>query len=276
MARNKANIAPSGSVGIFDSGMGGLTVAHAVTQLLPAEDIVYFGDTAHTPWGDKSVSAIQSYSIKICEVLLQHKCKVIVMACHTASAAAYEVVKEYVGERATVINVIDPVIAHIEQHCVGQKMALIGTKQTIRSNTYKKRVDELGKSIELRSLATPLLVPLIEEGFLNKPVTEAIVCEYLSNPNLQDIDSIILGCTHYPLIKAHILNYHKHKVSVIDAAELVSQALKSFLEKQQLLKITKNPAKRLFYISDYNEFFANTAKLFFSEDVHLEAYPLWD
>ena len=256
-------------IGIFDSGIGGLTVTKRITELLPNESIIYFGDTAHTPWGDKSVSTIQSYSIQICDFLLNHHCKLIVMACHTATSAAYEIIKNHVGNKAMVINVIDPVVQHIGQYHFNKKIGLIGTKQTVRSGTYNKRIATLNQNIELSTLATPLLVPLIEEGFAENTVSEMMVSEYLSHPNLLGIEAIILGCTHYPVIKNYIQNFYQNKVDIIDASELTALTLKKELEINNLL----NPGTKLdrtFYVSDHSEFFSAIAKIFFTADVNLE------
>jgi glutamate racemase len=262
-------------IGIFDSGMGGLTVARTITELLPNENIVYFGDTVHAPWGDKSASAIQSYSMKICDVLLQHHCKLIVIACHTASTTAYEMVRDYVGNKAHVINVIDPVISHIQENHSDTKVGLIGTKQTVRSNIYKRRVDLLERNIEFSSLATPLLVPLIEEGFLERDISEIIVKEYLSNPILENIRALILGCTHYPLLKQYIQSFYKNDVDIIDASDMTAKILKEYLALNKLLNLGAR-SKRTFYVSDYSEFFAKTAKVFFPGEIELETYPLWE
>ncbi len=263
-------------IGIFDSGMGGLTVAKTITALMPQENMVYFGDTAHTPWGDKSASAIQAYSIKICDVLLQHHCKVIVIACHTASTAAYELVREYVGTKAHVINVIDPVVNYIRKNHTHKKIGLIGTKQTIRSNLYKKHMDRLDQDIELASLATPLLVPLIEEGFAEREVSEIIIREYLSHPILNNIQALILGCTHYPLLKQYIQNFYESFVDIIDASDMTARVLAEKLQLHNLVNPSTTPAKRIFYVSDYSEFFANTAKVFFPGEIELQPYPLWE
>lgn len=263
-------------IGIFDSGMGGLTVAKTITDLLPTEDIVYFGDTAHTPWGDKSTSAIQAYSIKICDVLLQHHCKVIVMACHTASTAAYELVRDYVGTRAHVINVIDPVIQYIQEHHANKKIGLIGTKQTVRSNLYTKRIDMLACNLELISLATPLLVPLIEEGFMDNEVAEIILRKYLSHPTLDNIGALILGCTHYPLLTHYIQRFYQNNIDIIDASIMTATVLKQYLTQHHLLNVDLTQNKRIFYVSDYNEFFENTAKVFFPGNIELQPYPLWE
>ena len=130
-------------IGIFDSGIGGLTVAHAVTQLLPQENIVYFGDTAHLPYGDKSASAIQAYAVKIAHMLLQQQCKLILIACHSASAAAYELMKEYVASKAVVVNVIDPLIASLRKNYAHKQVGLIGTKQTVNSVCVKYSASKL-------------------------------------------------------------------------------------------------------------------------------------
>src|SRR5574339_285103 len=139
-------------IGIFDSGIGGLTVASEIRKLLPNETIVYFGDTAHLPYGDKSEAAIQAYSIKIADVLLKKGCKAIVIACNSASSAAYELLKEYVRKEAIIINVIDPMVRWVAQHHAGQNVGLIDTKRTISSGFYLKKIEEAKKNIKLKPL----------------------------------------------------------------------------------------------------------------------------
>lgn len=262
-------------LGIFDSGIGGLTVAHAIAKLLPNESLVYFGDTAHYPWGDKSTAAIQAYSIKICDMLLKQNCKVILIACNTASAAAYDLVKEYVGNKALVMNVIDPMVNYLREHYAQKNIGLIGTKQTINSNIYKKKLDELNTGIALNSLATPLLVPLIEEGYATHHITAEVIKEYLAHSLLQNIDALILGCTHYPLIKQHMQTYYQNKTTIIDSAEMTAVALKKLLEQHHLLN-THSVSQKKIYVSDYTDAFVSAAKLFFPENIQLEQYPLWD
>lgn len=262
-------------IGIFDSGIGGLTVAHAVTTLLPNENLVYFGDTAHLPYGDKSSAAIQAYSIKICNVLLQQNCKVILIACNSASAAAYELVKEYVGSKAKVLNVIDPCVSYSADHFADQNIGLIGTKQTVNSNIYRKKIDELGKNIHLKSLATPLLAPMIEEGFFNNNISESIINEYLQNEELANIDALILGCTHYPLIKMQIEKYYQGNVTVLDTSQIVAEYLKKYLQEKELTNSEHSSTKQ-FYISDYTQSFETSTKIFFGEQIKLEHYPLWE
>lgn len=262
-------------IGIFDSGIGGLTVAYAVRQALPNEQIVYFGDTAHLPYGDKSTAAIQAYSVKICDVLLKQNCKVILIACNSASAAAYELVKAYVGSKALVVNVIDPVIEHLAENHNSTRVGLIGTRRTISSNIYKKRVDEKNLDIDLESLATPLLAPMIEDGFFNNNISRALINEYLSSEKLKGIKSLILGCTHYPLIKREIEDFYDGKVNVIDSSEIVARALKKVLETKSLLN-TESKSIDKFFISDFTKSFVESTRIFYRQEVQLEFYPIWE
>ena len=263
------------AIGIFDSGIGGLTVARAIKQVCPNEKIIYFGDTAHLPYGDKSQAAIQAYSVKICDLLLKRGCKMIVIACNSASAAAYELVKEYVGSKAKVVNVIDPVVKYLEEKYQGKKIGLIGTKQTITSNSYQKKVDQLNKEIELSSLATPLLCPMIEEGFFRNEISHQVIHQYLSNDVLSNIESLILGCTHYPLIKDEIQEYYESGVEVIDSSLIVANFIKSELIELELLNEEKMNGIEC-YVSDYTKSFEASTELFFSEKIQLEHYPLWE
>lgn len=265
----------SAPIGIFDSGIGGMTVASAVTRLLPNENTIYFGDTAHLPYGDKSTAAIQAYSIKICNMLLQQNCKLILIACNSASAASFELVREYVGSKAKVMNVIDPVVDYIKEHYEGKTVGLIGTKQTVLSNVYKKKVDALGKNINLKSLATPLLAPMIEEGFFDNNISESIIDSYLSDPTLNGIESLILGCTHYPLIKNQISKYYGKDVEILDTSEIVAHSLRAWLEQHYLVN-EKGTGKRQFYVSDYTLSFEQSTNIFFGQQIQLEHYPLWE
>lgn len=266
------NAAP---IGIFDSGIGGLTLAHAITELIPQEPIIYFGDTAHLPYGDKSATAIQAYSVKICNLLLEKNCKLILIACNSASAAAYDLVKAYVGTKAIVVNVIDPVIEYLDRDWAGKTLGLIGTKQTVNSGIYARKATELGKNIHVQSLATPLLAPMIEEGFFNNRISEQIIQEYLANPTLTGIEGLILGCTHYPLIKKQIEEYYQGSISVIDTSIIVAESIKQILKEKDLLSVGEM-GRRQFYVSDYTESFEQSTKQFFGEAIKLTQYPIWD
>ena len=151
------------AIGIFDSGIGGLTVAHAIKHILPNERLIYFGDTAHLPYGDKSPAAVQAYSIKITDLLIKRGCKVIVIACNTASSVANELLKEYTASRAKVINVVDPMVVKVAESTSSDKIGVIGTKGTIASGIYKHKLMELKPNLRVEEVPTPLLVPMIEE-----------------------------------------------------------------------------------------------------------------
>jgi len=262
-------------IGIFDSGIGGLTVAHAIKTLLPGEDLIYFGDTAHLPYGDKSEAAIQVYSIKIADILLKKGCKVIVIACNSASSASYELLKEYVRTDTHVINVIDPMVDLVTREFKGSNIGLIGTKRTVQSGVYARKIQEANKLIHLHSLATPLLAPMIEEGFFNNQISHEIIAQYLSDPLLQNIEGLILACTHYPLIKKAINKFYGGQMAILDSSEVVAQALQSYLIKEGLLN-SPHVAEHRFLVSDYTESFESSARMFFYESVKLEKHSLWN
>ena len=257
-------------IGILDSGIGGLTIAAALKQALPGEDLIYYGDTAHFPYGEKSLSALQQYTCDISDFLLQRECKLIVVACYTASATAYSALQQHVGDNALLANVIDPTITYIAKHYADQSIGLIGTRQTIHSQCYPQRLAKLNKNIRLHSKATPLLAPLVEEGFANEAFVDDLLHAYLDDPSMQNIQALILGCTHYPLLKSRINHYYQDKVNVIDAASIVSDNIVQQLQSQQLCN-PQPQSEEHFYLSDYSENSVNAAKVFFGEDVGFDA-----
>jgi len=260
-------------VGIFDSGAGGLTVAAAVRNLLPEEQIIYFGDTAHLPYGDKSVETVRRYSLKIADFLLSKNCKVILIACNTASAAAYEAIVEHVKGKVSVINVIDPATELVAQNPKAKHIGVIGTKGTIGSGMYPKKINELAPEKQVVSLATPLLVPMIEEGFIFDDISNAVVKKYLESAELKGIDSLILGCTHYPIIKNQIRKYYDFETLIIDSSQVVAQKLKAVLSQESLLS-SKKIGEHQFYVSDYSSYFKKLAEMFFEEDIDLQKVTL--
>ena len=257
------------AIGIFDSGAGGLTVASAVKNILSEEDIIYFGDTAHLPYGDKSPETIKKYSLDITNFLLKKNCKVILIACNTASAAAYEAVKEHVGTKAIVLNVIDPAAEYVAKMQDISKIGVIGTKATVQSKSYSNKIRALNSQKEVVSLATPLLVPMIEEAFIYDDISNAIIRKYLSDPLFADIDSLILGCTHYPIIKNQIRKFFEFETTVIDSSIVVAQKLKEILETNNLLNNQKTPTHK-FYVSDYTDSFKKLGEMFFDTRIELQ------
>jgi glutamate racemase len=271
----KKQSSPAGCpIGIFDSGIGGLTVANAIQQELPHESLVYFGDTAHLPYGDKSPDSIKYYSIRIAQFLLQQQCKVIVIACNTASALAYETVKDFVGGKVPVINVIDPVVDHVVKAKNISKVGVIGTKGTIKSDIYAKKIHARKKQLDVASLATPLLAPMIEEGFFNNKISRTVIGSYLDSRKLAKIDALILACTHYPLIKSEVSDYYGNGVEIIDSARVVALHVKDVLKKSKLLAVRKKPEHH-FYVSDYTRSFEESTRYFFKNKIHLDKKDIW-
>ena len=255
-------------IGIFDSGIGGLTVAHAVKNLLPQETIVYFGDTAHLPYGDKDTATIQAHTIRICDFLLQRRCKVILIACNSAVAAAYNLVCAHVGNRAAVLNVIDPMIDHIGNQFQDQPIGLIGTQQTVQSGIYEKKIQALRLGIKLSALATPLLVPM-SEAIFSQNISQETLYNYLRRPILQNIKALILGCTHYSVIKTQIQAFYQYPLAVIDATTTTAHYLQHFLAHHQLLS-PRRQAEDHFIVSALTEDFKKAIYIFFGQQVHLE------
>jgi glutamate racemase len=260
-------------IGIFDSGIGGLTIAHALKRKLPNENIIYFGDTEHLPYGEKSKTAIQNFSKKITQFLLEKKCKTIIIACNSASSVAYECVKKIAGN-TPVFNVIQPVVDKVVKQCSEYNIGVIGTKATIQSNIYEIEIKALCSSAKVSSLATPLLAPMIEEGFINEDISHTIIANYLSNKQLAHIDHLILACTHYPLIHQEIKDYYKGTVNVIDSAKIVVEHIAKQLKNDNLLN-DSNQTEHHFYVSNYTESFEKSAQFFFQENLKLKEVKLW-
>lgn len=264
------------SIGIFDSGVGGLTVAHAIHQALPYENLLYYGDTIHMPYGDKSPATIQSYCDGITRFLVKSECKAIVIACNTASSFGYDVVKEIAGAGIPVINVIDPVVKYVAAHYPGKKVGVIGTRGTIGSNVYQRKINQLESSVIVQSLATPLLAPMVEEGFTANRIAEATVEHYLTNPTLNGIDALILACTHYPMIKDEIRKVGKDQFEVIDSAEIVAAYTRDVIDGSGIGNGNKEKGKHHFFVSDLTPSFQYTASLFFRESIQLSHYNIWN
>jgi len=220
-------------IGVFDSGLGGLTVVKALQTLLPNESIVYFGDTARVPYGNKSKELIQEYSNEITQFLIKHNAKMIVVACNTASALSLNKLK--VHTPIPVIGVIEPGANEAVKATNNNKIGIIGTVATISSKAYEKTLVRLNNEIQTISQACPLLVPLAEEGWLKGDVVNSIVKHYVSPLNNKEVDTLILGCTHYPLLKDIISKHVSNGTVLIDSASAVAKAVQlKLLEINQL------------------------------------------
>jgi glutamate racemase len=262
-------------IGIFDSGIGGLTVAAAIHRLMPNESLIYFGDTAHFPYGDKSPSRIEAYGLGIADYLLSQGCKMIVIACNTASAHAFKAVTKHVGNKAIVVNVIDPASQVVANRYPNGRVGVIATRGTIQSGIYPRKIKKISPNTEVTSLATPLLAPMIEEGFFNNRISRTVIHSYLEKKSLQNIQAIILGCTHYPLIHKEIEDYYQGKVDVVDSAEMVAISVKDALNNKHLLSTNNENGELRFLVSDFTESFETSAAYFFPEKVQLEECDIW-
>lgn len=255
-------------IGIFDSGVGGLTVANAIYRALPNENIIYYGDTVHLPYGDKSPAAIQGYSKEIVDFLLTQHCKVIVIACNSASSHAYQTLKKHIGDKAILVNVIDPVVDYVAKQNFKQ-VGIIGTRATILSNIYNDKIKAKAPKHKTVGKATPLLASFVEEGFFRKrALTEMLLEEYLADEDLQNIDALILACTHYPLLKDDIDAYYRQKVTLIDSTAIVANYVEQILKDNSLLNEAGNLLD--FYVSDYTASFEKMVNIFFGSPVNLE------
>lgn len=261
-------------IGIFDSGIGGLTIANAIRKKLPNESLIYFGDTAHMPYGDKSPELIRHYSARIAHYLMSFNCKMIVIACNTASSHAFSTVEAVVGPDIPIINVIDPVVAYVSEHHAKDKVGVIGTKGTIDSRVYPRRIQKADKSIKVASLATPLLAPMIEEGFVNNMISKTVIYSYLNKPALRGIDALILGCTHYPLIRKEVASFYKTPVEILDSTVLVADEVFRVLDQRNLFN--DQASSHRFMVSDYTDAFEKSTRLFFKEKLELTESRIWD
>lgn len=253
-------------IGIFDSGVGGLTVASAIKQLLPQESFIYYGDTRHAPYGDKSQSTILEYSRRITSFLLEQDCKAVVIACNTASAMAFEDLQRLFPE-TLILNVVDPVVESLHSQDL-RKVGVIATRATVHSQVYASRLLAINPSLKVVSKATPLLAPLVEEGFANTDISRGVLKKYLNDPVFEAIDALILGCTHYPLLQNDIKRFFKKKIEIIDSPGLVANGLRSMLELNALLN-EEGAAKYHFYFSEKTPSFDQISTMFFGEALSL-------
>ncbi|MDR1684782.1 MAG: glutamate racemase [Elusimicrobiota bacterium] len=244
------------AIGIFDSGLGGLTILRSVRSLLPKENIIYFGDTARVPYGSKSKETVTSYSLQIAEFLQSRKVKLILIACNTASALALEAVRA--ASSAPVLGVIAPGAKCAAAASKNKKVAVLATEATVKSKAYPKHLARADKKIKTAQYACPLFVPIIEEGLLDDKLTALVIERYLKPVKKLKADTIILGCTHYPVIKDAIAKTLGGKVQLVDSAEEIAKEAKELLAKNNLLKKT-GPGKTQMFVSDDPKRFAAMA-----------------
>ncbi len=234
-------------IGIFDSGVGGLTVVKRIFEYLPEYQIIYFGDTARLPYGTKGAAFVQRYSAKITGWLLKNEAKLIVIACHTSSAWASKALKKEYKD-VPVFEMISPTLRQVLLTTNNKRIGVIGTPGTIKSNSWENRLLELDPGLKIYSKACPLFVPLVEEAWINKNITKEIVKVYLKD--FKGIDTLILACTHYPMLKKAIKEVIGN-VKIIDPAESLAKELKIFFnDHSQIASKVKKGNKHKFFFSD--------------------------
>lgn len=261
-------------IGIFDSGIGGLTVAKALEKRLPNEQLIYVGDTQHMPYGDKSAENIRLYCTRIVDFLLEKNVKMIVIACNTASAVASSFLRATYWQQVEIMGVIRPAITSIIEKKY-KKVGIIGTTGTIQSQIFPTLFAEYGSNIELFQLATPLLAPMIEQGLYKTEVSMSIIKEYMSNPGFKDMEAILLACTHYPLIKHEIFDFFKGEKYILDNADPMAQRVEHFLQEKNWLCSTKMKDSE-FYVTDYTQAFEETSTIFYGTKIKIGQIQLHD
>ena len=253
-------------IGIFDSGIGGLTVVKAIQAALPTERIIYFGDTARVPYGPKSQVTIRKYAADDIAILMRYQPKIIIVACNTVSALALDVVKKACGT-IPVIGVLKAgaklAVLATKNRCIG----VIGTQATVSSNAYACAINSLNPEIEVISQACPLFVPLAEEGLIDHPATKLIASEYLTTIRKQGIDTLVLGCTHYPILRRVIEETIGDGIRIIDSAEAVALRTKELLTESGELNPSQSTCAPHLLVSDLPQKFSLLYQLFMGSEL---------
>lgn len=234
------------AIGVFDSGVGGLTVCHELIRCLPHERLIYLGDTARVPYGTKSAATVTQYALEAAEFLCRRGIKLLVVACNTASAVALPALRERF--RLPVVGVLEPGARAALAHG-GRRIGVVGTEGTVNSGSYEKALRAIDPAVEVFSAACPLFVPLAEEGWSAHPVTRQVVAEYLAPLLRKRIDTLVLGCTHYPLLKDALAEVAGPAVSLVDSAEATAQEVACLLEEEGLSALPGEGGQS-FYVTD--------------------------
>lgn len=261
---SKSKIGNDSPIGVFDSGIGGLTVLHQIIEVLPKENTVYLGDTARAPYGTKSVETVLRYSFENSQFLVDRGVKMVVVACNTSTAIALGELKDVL--RIPVVGVIEPGTRKAIQSTKNKRIGVIGTEATIQSGAYTRALKSADPKIEVYSRACPLFVPLVEEGWTENAVVDMAVKAYLGSLKQSGIDTLILGCTHYPLLKKAIRKFMGRGVRLVDSADETAK------EVEQVLKISALGRKagkggHSFFVTDAPDRFIKVGRRFLGEKV---------
>ncbi len=265
------------AIGVFDSGIGGLTVAREIMRLLPNEKIVYFGDTARVPYGSKSKETIIRYSRQIIRFLQTHNVKAIVIACNTASALALETVSKEVD--IPVIGVVVPGARAAIEATGNKKIGVVATEATIQSEIYTQVIQLEDQEMQVTGKACPLFVPIVEEGFAKHKIAEQVIDYYLEEMKNSNVDTLILGCTHYPLLRTKIREYLGDNIHLVNPAYETALDVKNLLEQENMLNTKKShEVEHTFYVSDLADKFKRFANTIMpmviesTEKINIEEY----
>jgi glutamate racemase len=253
-------------IGVFDSGVGGLTVVKEIKKVMPDASVIYFGDTARLPYGSKSQETIQRYSQEIVEFLKKKGCRTIVIACNTASALAADYIREKFPN-LKIHDVVSSGAAAVSETTKTKKVGVIGTMATINSSVYKKKIAELDPKIEVFTKACPLFVHLVEEDWINRPETKKIARVYLKDLKLKKVDTILLGCTHYPLLGKVIAGVMGKRTKVIASGEKLAQELKKDLKNYK-------KGQDSYFVSDRTPHFERLAERILGKNVKIDRIGL--
>jgi glutamate racemase len=245
-------------IGVFDSGIGGLTVVSALRALLPNESIFYLGDTARVPYGGKSAATVQRYSLEIASMLLEENAKTVVVACNTASALALPQLTESVPVRVT--GVILPGAQAAVAATRSGHVGVIGTRATIKSGAYERALRSLSPEVRVTARACPLLVPLIEEGWLEQPITDQIILQYVGPLVDEGIDTLVLGCTHYPLLRKAMARLLGDSITLVDSAQNCANAVRDLLVRENLRAPDTSAGRLQVALTDQPDSFLRVAR----------------
>ncbi len=258
--------APSeAAIGVFDSGIGGLTVVRQIVRLMPREHVVYLGDTARTPYGSKSAETIRRYALENAAFLLDKGIKLLVVACNSVSAVALDLLQSELS--IPVVGVIEPGARAAVAATRNKKVGVIGTEATIASGAYTRALKALDASLEIYTRACPLFVPLAEEGWVDNDVARAAARRYLTSLKRSGIDTLVLGCTHYPLLAGVIQEVLGSSVRLVDSALTTARAVQELLEERRLQRRDQQPGSLSFFVTDIPERFIKVGHWFMGQPV---------
>lgn len=258
-------------IGVFDSGLGGLSILKALKEKLPNERFVYYGDTAHLPYGDKSENTLKEYVSSIISFLDSQDCKLIVVACNSAATVIHKI--EYLPYKENqIIEVISPIVQLVAEQKKYQKIGVIGTRKTIGSGLFDQKLSQLNSTLEIFTRATPLLAPMIEDGFVEDDVLLPIFRRYFKG--FENCELLIPACTHYPIIYKQIEKYFNNGLKVLHTPKIIAEKVDQVLASQKLINLEKNYKVDSFYLSDITDNFLREAELFLGSDVEFSLVSL--